>query len=87
MGELYGHASPVIARKDYQQFEWYGGDIGSEVGHKLAAASNGFYACNGTINGEEAILLEWGVYNSSTMTPPDGCWNTRVTTRVWASLS
>ncbi|OQO11535.1 hypothetical protein B0A48_03262 [Cryoendolithus antarcticus] len=48
----------------------------------MAAASNSFFACNRTINGETRMALSWGSYQEFPgIAPPVGCDWTTVTTK------
>lgn len=48
-----------------------------QIFHTLTAASQSFYACNKTIDGETDYYLSWGVYQDNGL-PPVGCEITSV---------
>ncbi|PPJ53601.1 hypothetical protein CBER1_00445 [Cercospora berteroae] len=77
VGSVYGIQTTVIAVKGMQQEEWLVSDEDDGVYRKLAAANNQFMACAGTVNGQPAVVLSWGI-NKSNGISPDGCDSTTV---------
>ncbi|CZR54027.1 uncharacterized protein PAC_03910 [Phialocephala subalpina] len=71
VGDNYGITVPVTAIFD-------GGKDGfslagdGTLGAPMDAAFNHFFACNGTVNGEEILQLKWGVFESNDENPA-GC--------------
>ncbi|KAK3725911.1 hypothetical protein LTR37_000059 [Vermiconidia calcicola] len=74
LGELYGQRFPITATKDQSWPHFF---VGGDVQPQMTAASQMWYACNLTVQGENYIGLSWGVYNSNGSSPW-GCVSTSV---------
>ncbi|CAJ2512064.1 Uu.00g076890.m01.CDS01 [Anthostomella pinea] len=75
VGDNYGYATPVLARKDYEEFEF--SVTNGTISHRLTAALQSWFACLDTVNGEDNYVLKWGVFQSNG-SPPAGCATTTV---------
>nr|OQO29732.1 hypothetical protein B0A51_02279 [Rachicladosporium sp. CCFEE 5018] len=82
VGSNYGLAIDISLVKGQQFFDWlYTASTGG-LFHRVAAGSNGFFACNRTIQGKTQLVLDWGAYRTTPVFgAPDGCEFTSVRTR------
>ncbi|KAJ4385988.1 hypothetical protein N0V93_008879 [Gnomoniopsis smithogilvyi] len=77
LGEAYGATTSVVARKDYQEFEFQIDE--DAIYHALTSASQSWFACLDSVNGntQQSYFLKWGVFAAGGNMPV-GCLVTNV---------
>jgi len=69
VGDDYGIAVPVLAKYGQENGSGGYGIYDGTLSGTLHSAEEAFFACNQTINGEENLVLNWGVFNSNGSAP------------------
>ncbi|ESZ94702.1 hypothetical protein SBOR_4896 [Sclerotinia borealis F-4128] len=72
VGDDYGLAVPVLANLGQKNGRAGFVLAGGQLAPPLDSGVENFFACNGTVNGEDALVLNFGVFNSDG-TSPTGC--------------
>nr|OQO21438.1 hypothetical protein B0A51_13055 [Rachicladosporium sp. CCFEE 5018] len=81
VGEVYGLSYTVSFTKYEEDFSWL--HTGDSLLYRMAAASDSFFACNVSINGETRMALSWGVYQEiPAIAPPVLTWKQDINSTV-----